>query len=70
MIHPPEAADKAAAGRLAAESPAFADLAVFYGEIGAVDMSDVGNGYFLHSGSRALLERVDLPGGAGTSPPY
>ncbi|MFD7031988.1 SMI1/KNR4 family protein [Streptomyces sp. NPDC059917] len=60
-VRPPEPDDRAAARRLAAESPAFADLAVFYGEIGAVGMSDVGNGYFLHSGARALLERVDLP---------
>ncbi|MFZ3468591.1 SMI1/KNR4 family protein [Streptomyces sp. 4.24] len=64
-IHPPEADDRAAAGRLAAESPAFADLAVYYGEIGSVNMSDVGNAYFLRSGAQALDERIDLSGADG-----
>ncbi|MEU6864019.1 SMI1/KNR4 family protein [Streptomyces sp. NPDC046876] len=67
-IHPPEAADRAAAGRLAEESPAFADLAAYYGEIGAVSMSDVGNAYFLHSGDRALGERIDLPEAGAAAP--
>ncbi|MFJ7204919.1 SMI1/KNR4 family protein [Streptomyces sp. NPDC098789] len=61
-LHPPGADDRAAAERLAAESPGFADLAVYYGEIGSVNMSDVGNAYFLYSGARALDERVDLSG--------
>ncbi|MFF3013294.1 SMI1/KNR4 family protein [Streptomyces sp. NPDC057939] len=60
-IHPPEAADRAAAARLAAEAPAFAELALYFGEIGAVTMSDVGNAYFLHAGARAVRERVALP---------
>ncbi|MFJ6759434.1 MULTISPECIES: SMI1/KNR4 family protein [unclassified Streptomyces] len=60
-IHPPEADDRLAAGRLAAQSPGFADLAAYYGEIGTVTMSDVGNAYFLHSGARALGERTALP---------
>ncbi|MEV7443242.1 SMI1/KNR4 family protein [Streptomyces sp. NPDC091204] len=67
-IHPPEAADLAAAGRLAAESAAFAELALYYGEIGAVHLSDVGNAYFLHSGEGALDERVPLPEAGGTAP--
>ncbi|MEU9144939.1 SMI1/KNR4 family protein [Streptomyces sp. NPDC048349] len=67
-IRPPEAGDRAAAGRLAAESTAFADLALYYSEIGAVHMSDVGNAYFLHSGSQALGDRIDLPEAGGTVP--
>lgn len=67
-IRPPEESDRAAAGRLAAQSAAFTDLAVYYSEIGAVDMSDVGNAYFLHSGARALGERIDLPEAGGTVP--
>ncbi|MET3988230.1 SMI1/KNR4 family protein [Streptomyces sp. PvR034] len=66
-VHPPTPDDRAAAGRLAAESPAFAELALYYGEIGAVHMSDVGNGYFLHSGARALEERLALPEASGTA---
>ncbi|MFD0359681.1 SMI1/KNR4 family protein [Streptomyces sp. NPDC127110] len=60
-VHPPEAADRVAAGRIAAEAPGFADLAAYYGEVGAVLMSDVGNGYFLHPASDALDERTALP---------
>ncbi|MFD4244019.1 SMI1/KNR4 family protein [Streptomyces sp. NPDC058525] len=67
-ICPPEADDRAAAGRLAAESPAFADLAVYYNEIGAVNMSGVGNAYFLRSGAQAVDERVDLPEAGGAVP--
>ncbi|MFD4867755.1 SMI1/KNR4 family protein [Streptomyces sp. NPDC058412] len=67
-IHPPEAGDRAAAGRLAAESAAFAELALYYGEIGAVTMGGVGNAYFLHSGARALDERIPLPEAGGTAP--
>ncbi|MFH9727605.1 hypothetical protein ACH4M4_32260 [Streptomyces sp. NPDC017254] len=67
-IHPPEAGDRAAASRLAAESAAFADLAVYYGEIGAVNMSDVGNAYFLHSGAQALDSRDPLHGIARVCP--
>ncbi|MEU9106022.1 hypothetical protein AB0D54_16970 [Streptomyces xanthophaeus] len=60
-IHPATAVDRAAAERLAAESAAFADLALYYGVIGAVDMSDVGNAYFLRCGAEALTERTALP---------
>ncbi|MFJ3727223.1 hypothetical protein ACIPYQ_32310 [Streptomyces sp. NPDC090045] len=67
-IHPPEANDRVAAGRLAGESPGFAGLAAYYGEIGTVTMSDVGNAYFLHSGARALEERTALPEAGGTVP--
>ncbi|MFE9929687.1 SMI1/KNR4 family protein [Streptomyces sp. NPDC005533] len=67
-IHPPEPADLAAAGRLAAEPAAFAELALYYREIGAVHMSDVGNAYFLHSGARALDERVPLPEAGAAAP--
>ncbi|MGW7028384.1 SMI1/KNR4 family protein [Streptomyces xanthophaeus] len=67
-IHPATADDRAAPERLAAEPAAFADLALYYGAIGAVDMSDVGNGYFLHGGAEALTERTALPE-AGRSVP-
>ncbi|MGE7391776.1 SMI1/KNR4 family protein [Streptomyces sp. NPDC004126] len=67
-VHPPEAADRIAAERLAAESPAFADLAAYYGAIGAVDMGDIGNGYFLHPASHAVDERTALPEAGGTVP--
>ncbi|MFJ3883575.1 SMI1/KNR4 family protein [Streptomyces sp. NPDC090077] len=67
-IHPPEASDRAAAARLAAECEAFAELSAYYGEIGAVNMSDVGNGYFLHPASRAVDERTALPEAGGTAP--
>ncbi|MDA5284849.1 hypothetical protein [Streptomyces sp. Isolate_45] len=67
-IHPPEAEDRAAAGRLGAEAAGFAELALYFSEVGAVTMSDVGNAYFLHSGARALRERVALPGAPGAVP--
>ncbi|RSS38667.1 SMI1/KNR4 family protein [Streptomyces sp. WAC07061] len=67
-VRSPEPADRVAADRLAAESPGFADLAAFYGAIGAVDMGDIGNGYFLHSASRAVIERIELPEAGGTVP--
>ncbi|ALO06392.1 hypothetical protein AQF52_0795 [Streptomyces venezuelae] len=67
-IHPPEGDDRAAAERLAEESPGFADLAVYYGEIGAVDMADIGNAYFLRSGAEAFDERLDLPEAGGSVP--
>ncbi|MEV7526781.1 SMI1/KNR4 family protein [Streptomyces sp. NPDC091371] len=67
-IHPPAADDLVAAGRLAAESPAFSELALYYGEVGAVHMSDVGNAYFLDSGASALEQRMALPEADGTVP--
>ncbi|EFL16489.1 predicted protein [Streptomyces sp. C] len=67
-VHPPEPADRVAAGRIATEAPGFADLAAYYGEIGAVNMGDIGNGYFLHPASRAIDERVPLPEAGGAVP--
>lgn len=67
-IHPPEAADRTAADRIAAEASGFADLAAYYGEIGAVHMGDIGNGYFLHPASHAVDERTALPEAGGAVP--
>lgn len=68
-IHPPDAGDRSAAGQLEAESAVFADLALYYSEIGSVVMSDVGNAYFLSSGAQALEDRVVLPEAGGARVP-
>lgn len=65
-IHLPGPEDRAAAARLAGESPAFAELALYYGEVGTVTMSDVGNAYFLHPAAEAVEERIALPEAGGT----
>ncbi|MFD9728030.1 SMI1/KNR4 family protein [Streptomyces sp. NPDC059072] len=64
-IHLPGPEDRAAAERLAGEAAAFAELALYYREVGAVTMSDVGNAYFLHSGAEAVGERIALPEAGG-----
>ncbi|MFE6840903.1 hypothetical protein ACFVFI_39590, partial [Streptomyces sp. NPDC057705] len=56
-IHPPEADDRVAAWRLAAQSPGFADPAGGSSEVGAAATSDVGKASFLHPGTKALQGR-------------
>ncbi|WP_457030984.1 hypothetical protein [Kitasatospora sp. P5_F3] len=56
-IRDPDEQERLAA-RAFAEDPAFADLATFYGSIGEVSLSGIGNGYWIQSATEALRART------------
>jgi hypothetical protein len=60
-IKTPDAVDLAVASMLAGEPLAPGDLATFYRSIGEVQMTDVGNAYFIHPAD-AVLDQLRTDG--------